>query len=301
MSVTIHESVSDASDQFFNELRRKNYTTPTSYLELIKAYTEMLKIQRNIVPEKINRYKLGLQRLKDTNQNVDQLKSMLIKLRPEIDKREIETQQLVVDLEEKQEIAAKTEKVFQKEAQESQKQFDEVQEIKQSCERDLEVAMPIYRDALSALETLNKNDIIEMKSYAKPPEELRFLICSVCLLLGSKENWDEGKKLMNEPAKFIESLKSYDKENIPEKILNKLKKYTNHPDFLPEIIEKKSRAGKSILSWVKAIDNFSGVMKVIAPKKEKLAKEEAQLKVAKEELQAKQASLQQIRDKIAEL
>jgi dynein heavy chain len=127
------------------------------------------------------------------------------------------------------------------------------------------------------------------------------LICSVCLLLGSKENWDEGKKLMNEPAKFIESLKSYDKENIPEKILNKLKKYTNHPDFLPEIIEKKSRAGKSILSWVKAIDNFSGVMKVIAPKKEKLAKEEAQLKVAKEELQAKQASLQQIRDKIAEL
>jgi len=43
MSVAIHNSVSDASDNFYNELRRKNYTTPTSYLELIKTYLEMLK------------------------------------------------------------------------------------------------------------------------------------------------------------------------------------------------------------------------------------------------------------------
>lgn len=32
--------------------------------------------------------------------------------------------------------------------------------------------MPIYREALAALDTLNKNDIIEMKSYPKPPEDL---------------------------------------------------------------------------------------------------------------------------------
>lgn len=41
-SMFLHESVKDASEQFYNELRRRNYTTPTSYLDLIKTYVEML-------------------------------------------------------------------------------------------------------------------------------------------------------------------------------------------------------------------------------------------------------------------
>lgn len=57
--------------------------------------------------------------------------------------------------------------------------------------------MPIYREALAALDTLNKNDIIEMKSYPKPPEDLVMVIGAVCLLLDTKETWDEGKRLMN--------------------------------------------------------------------------------------------------------
>lgn len=40
----IHESVVVMSEKFYDELRRKNYTTPTSYLELIKLYVEMLRI-----------------------------------------------------------------------------------------------------------------------------------------------------------------------------------------------------------------------------------------------------------------
>ena len=42
----------------------------------------------------------------DTNKMVDDLKAMLIKLRPEIDRKEEETQKLVVDLEKQQAIAS---------------------------------------------------------------------------------------------------------------------------------------------------------------------------------------------------
>jgi dynein heavy chain len=41
-SVEIHNSVSSAGDDFFAELRRRTYTTPTSYLDLVKTYKEML-------------------------------------------------------------------------------------------------------------------------------------------------------------------------------------------------------------------------------------------------------------------
>lgn len=60
LSVTIHRSIFEYSDKFFNELKRKNFTTPTSYLELLKSYIEMLKIQQNILPLKIRKYTVGL-------------------------------------------------------------------------------------------------------------------------------------------------------------------------------------------------------------------------------------------------
>jgi len=42
---------------------------------------------------------------------VDELKTTLIKLRPEIDKKEEETQLMVVDLEKQQKVAAEQEKI----------------------------------------------------------------------------------------------------------------------------------------------------------------------------------------------
>lgn len=43
MCVEIHMSVSDMAERFYNELKRRYYTTPTSYLELIRIYLSMLQ------------------------------------------------------------------------------------------------------------------------------------------------------------------------------------------------------------------------------------------------------------------
>ena len=111
MSVSIHNSVSAASDRYFAELRRKNYTTPTSYLDLIKTYIEMLKFQRGIVPIKIQRYQGGLKRLSETNVMVDEMKAMLITLRPRIDQSTEETEKLMIVLDEQKKIADEQAKI----------------------------------------------------------------------------------------------------------------------------------------------------------------------------------------------
>ena len=172
----MHTSVIGASAEFFAELRRRNYTTPTSYLDLVKTYKEMLTFQRGIVPIKIGVYQGGLTRLQETNVMVDDLKATLIKLRPEIDKKEAETQEMVVDLEKRQKIAAEQEKITSEEAKESQKLFSAVAAIKADCEEQLEQAMPLYRGALAALDTLDKADITEMKAYLQPAEEIVLVI-----------------------------------------------------------------------------------------------------------------------------
>lgn len=90
-SVEIHTSVAEVSEDFYNELRRRNYTTPTSYLDLVKTYKEMLGYQRGIVPVKIATYEGGLKRLKETNEMVSDLKESLITLTPEIEQKEKDT------------------------------------------------------------------------------------------------------------------------------------------------------------------------------------------------------------------
>ena len=86
--------------------------------------------QIRIVPQKIARYSQYLRLFAQIKSMVDQLQVTLTKVRPEIDKKEAEAQHLVVDLEKQQKQAAETEMVFKKEAEENQKLFDEVQELK---------------------------------------------------------------------------------------------------------------------------------------------------------------------------
>ena len=79
------------SEIFFEELRRRNYTTPTSYLDLCKTFVELLRKQQSIIPAQINKYESGLTRLAETNVIVERLKNELIQMIPEIDRREKET------------------------------------------------------------------------------------------------------------------------------------------------------------------------------------------------------------------
>jgi dynein heavy chain len=48
MCMKIHRSVEVTSETFFAQLRRKVYTTPKSYLDLISLYTKVLEEKREI-------------------------------------------------------------------------------------------------------------------------------------------------------------------------------------------------------------------------------------------------------------
>ena len=249
----------------------------------------------------INRYQQGLTRLAETDVIVSELKQNLTKLRPEIDKKAEETRLLVIEVETKQVEAAETERVTAIDEAEAQKKFDEVSEMRSECQSKLDEAMPIYNKAMKALDTLEKKDIVEMKSYNQPPEEVGVVIAGVCLLKDKKETWAEGKQVMSNPAEFISSLQNYDKDNIKEAKLKKLKKYIDDERMDPDRVGKKSTAAKSVCLFVHAIYNYATVLKIINPKRVALAQAETELKVVDQNLKAKQATLQAVRDEIDDL
>ena len=62
---------------------------------------------------------------------------------------------------------------------------------------------------------------------------------------------------------FLDSLKNYDKDNIPHKVIKVIReKYTSNPDFNPKIIASVSSAAEGLCSWVSAMDIYDRVAKV---------------------------------------
>jgi hypothetical protein len=63
-----------------------------------------------------------------------------------------------------------------------------------------------------------------------------------------------GKGLLADPAKFLDSLLTFDKDNIPEPVIVKIKPYIDNEDFLPAAIQRVSKAATSICQWVRAME-----------------------------------------------
>jgi dynein heavy chain len=68
---TIHKSVESISGKYKDELRRYNYVTPTSYLEQLTVFKAVLKEKKVELKNSINRFKNGLNKLIEANNEVN--------------------------------------------------------------------------------------------------------------------------------------------------------------------------------------------------------------------------------------
>jgi dynein heavy chain len=310
-----HQSVRKLSEKYFSELRRHNYVTPTSYLELILTFKKLLRKKQDSIQTLRQRYLTGLEKLEFAASQVAVMQQEIIELQPELIKTSEETEKLMVKIEKdtveaeaKKEVVAEDEKVANEAAAVSQG-------IKDECESDLAEAIPALEAAISALNTLKPQDITIVKSMKNPPDGVKLCMEAVCIMKGIRPDrkpdpgtgkmvedyWGPSLKLLGD-MKFLDSLKTYDKDNINPAVMKKIRdKYTPNPDFTPDVIQKISTACEGLCKWVRAMEVYDRVAKVVAPKKLKLAEAEATLAVQMEKLNAKRAELKSILDKLQAL
>ena len=290
LCVHIHTSVTNASDQFWSELRRRYYTTPKSYLDLINLYVSLLAEKREEMDMARDRLLNGLTKLNETNALVASMKEELAKLQPVLEEKSAATAVLLEQVTKDQAEAEKTKAVVQMEEAEVKSQAAVTQEIAEDARKDLDKALPALNAAVNALSALNKNDITEIKSFAKPPSLVQMTMEAVCILNGQKPDWDSAKKMLGD-SNFMKALVEFDKDNIPDSVIKKLKKYIDNADFHPDIVAKQSNAAKSLCMWARAMDVYHEVAKVVEPKKAKLKEAESSLASANATLKEKQDAL----------
>ena len=83
---------------------------------------------------------------------------------------------------------------------------------------------------------------------------------------------------------FLDSLISFDKENIRDTNLTAVQPYLSNPEFNPDFIRAKSLAAAGLCAWVINIVRFYEVFCDVEPKRKALAAANAQLAEARDKL-----------------
>jgi dynein heavy chain len=81
---TVHKSVERISASYLSELRRHNYVTPMSYLELLTMFKLVSREKEEELKNSINRLRSGLDKLIGANREVTEMQIQLKELQPEL-------------------------------------------------------------------------------------------------------------------------------------------------------------------------------------------------------------------------
>lgn len=307
-----HEYIRQLSERYHQELDRYNYVTPTSYLELILTFKTLLYQKRNEISLLKNRYTNGLEKLAFAATQVTAMQKKLQELQPQLVKTSEETEKLMIKIEQETvEVEAKKELVAADEAIMNEAAATS-QSIKDDCENDLAEATPALEAAVAALNTIKPNDISLVKSMKNPPQAVKFVLEAVCVMKGIKperkpdpgtgkivdDYWGPSLKMLGD-LKFLESLLNYDKNNIPPPIIKRIReRFIQDPNFEPLSIRSVSTACEGLCRWVRAMDSYDKVFKIVAPKQARLAQAESELAEQMKKLESKRAELKQYMDKL---
>ncbi|KAG7472883.1 hypothetical protein MATL_G00114010 [Megalops atlanticus] len=313
---TFHTSAIELSHKFLSELGRHNYVTPTSYLELIAAFRQLLTQKRDAVMKAKKRYTNGLDKLAFAESQVGEMKTELVDLQPKLELAKVENTNMMKVIEvESVQVEAKS-KLVRVDEEAATLKANEAQALKDECESDLAEAIPALEAALSALNTLKPSDVTIVKSMKNPPSGVKLVMAAVCVMkeikpekiadpagTGQKilDYWGPSKKLLGD-MNFLRDLKEYDKDNIPVPVMTKIRsEYMTNPDFDPSKVAKASSAAEGLCKWITAMEVYDRVAKVVAPKKANLLEAQESLATTMALLNEKRAELKEVEDRLASL
>jgi dynein heavy chain len=299
-------------------MRRINYVTPTSYLELLSMYKKILKTQRVKVEKGRSRLARGLEVLKTAAAEVDKLQRKLEADAPILAKTQIEVESTKKIIAEKTVKAEAVKAVVVVEEEEASKQAAEVKEIKDNADMELGSALPELAIAVKKVESIEVSAFYSLKTIKKPAPSVVavFKICAMFLLPNDKPKKPQGDKaesdpegywdlalakFLNEPKGFLRSLVDYDRDNIPDALIKKVTPLMQEEVMSEARIKGASQDLLPVRVWVVAMIKYYQVLKIVNPMRETARVMGEKLSVVMGALAEKQKMVREINAELDDL
>lgn len=297
----VHLSIATANEEFRRAERRNNYTTPTSFLELITFYKLLLNRKRGHITEQIERLEVGLQTMKGTTEQVGELTKLLEVKMVDVGVEREKTDELIAIVGRESLEAEKEADAAAIQKAEATKLTQEAEAEKAKAEEELAEAIPAMEAAEAAVNCLQVAAIQELKGMGSPPEDCVKVARAVLILVRSEKKnhaWPNAQKMMNNPNKFLQEVKDFNGENIEEWKLEMIKPQLGDPNFNEQYMKSKSIAASYLCAWVVNIAKFNTIYKKVKPLQDAAAAAQATADAKQAELAIAEAKKKEAEDKV---
>ncbi|CAH2255707.1 dynein heavy chain 14, axonemal [Pelobates cultripes] len=256
--VEIHKSVSRKVTQFLGETRQHYYITPQNYLGFIDTFSHIFQTRKECITMERNRFFTGLSKLLEAASSVEIMQQELVVLGPQIEQKSKEIEVLMVKLQKDSVVVEQVRTIVKQEEEVMAEETNIVEKYAENAFQELSDVLPALQQAVSALDSLDKSDISEVRVYTHPPFLVLTVMNAVCVLLQKKPDWPTAKLLLGDPG-FLKRLVTLDKDSIPDKVFVKLRQYSQVPEFNPKVVGFVSNACRSLCQWVLALEHYHNV------------------------------------------
>ncbi|KAI0063221.1 dynein heavy chain protein 1 [Artomyces pyxidatus] len=281
--VHVHVSLYQINQRLSRRQGRYNYVTPRHYLDFINHYVRLYNEKRDELEEQQRHLHVGLDKLRDTVTQVEELRKSLAIKRTQLEAKNKEAneklQQMVSDQQEaEQKKAASIE--IQAALVEQDKHIEQRRSIVMA---DLADAEPAVLDAQAAVSSIKKQHLQEVRTMANPPEAVKLAMESVCTVLGHKiDSWRTVQGIIRRDD-FILRIVNFDTTNQMTKQLRDVMKrdFLSRPSFNFETVQRASRACGPLVKWVLAQVRFSEILDKVEPLRNEVESLETQAEQTK--------------------
>ncbi|KAM9822995.1 dynein axonemal heavy chain 10-like [Syngnathus typhle] len=297
----VHTSVGDYSILFLQKLRRSNYVTPKNYLDFISTYAGLLQEKDQYILAQCKRLEGGLDKLKEASVQLDELNIKLAEQKVVLAEKSTACEAMLIEIASNTTVAEEKKTLAEDKATEIEEQNKVIAVEKAEAETSLAEALPALEAARIALQDLDKSDVTEIRSFAKPPKQVQ-VVCECILVLCKKKeiSWQAAKAMMSDPG-FLRSLMEMDCDAIGPNQVKTVKGFLKALGTSLEEMQGISKAGSGMYKFVEAVVGYCEVAREIKPKRDKVARLERNFFQSKKELETIQNELTDIQRELKAL
>ena len=260
--------------------------TNLTYLS-INHYVRLHNEKREELEEQQRHLHVGLDKLRDTVEQVEDLRKSLAIKRSQLETKNAEANEklkrMVADQQE-----AEQKKAASIEIQAALAEQDiTIKQRREIVMADLADAEPAVLDAQSAVSNIKRQHLQEVRTMANPPEAVKLAMESVCTLLGHKiDSWRTVQGIIRRDD-FIQRIVNFDTANQMTKQLRDIMKrdFLSRPSYNFETVQRASKACGPLVKWAIAQVRFSEILDKVEPLRNEVQSLEDQAEHTKQQAQ----------------
>ncbi|XP_071963522.1 cytoplasmic dynein 1 heavy chain 1-like [Antedon mediterranea] len=269
--VFVHQTLHQANSRLQKRGGRVMAITPRHYLDFINHYVKLYNEKRSDLEEQQLHLNVGLQKIKETVDQVEEMRKSLAQKRNELEAKNsaanAKLKQMVKDQQE-----AEKKKVMSQEIQvRLTKQTAEIEETRNFVMSDLAKVEPAVQDAQQAVKGIKKSHLVEVRSMGNPPAAIKLTLESICLLLGQyTTDWKAIRGIIIKDN-FISTIVNFSTEDITEQIRKTIQsKYLSDPNYNFEKVNRASLACGPLVKWAIAQISYAEMLHRVEPLRNQL-------------------------------